>query len=482
VKSIREDFEPAMNSAMLHFDSFGEAVATIGGGIRRAFTGDFRDSAQVVRDDFNKTLEETIQSLLDVGATSVEIDKVARHMRVLARAAEGDFMRELFLGAAGEIQIIADETAEIEGDLILAAKAGDGLTETFGETLTTAEDVKKGIEKWTKPIKDAKDLMEEILGLTNRQSIMYDTLIEPAEDRIALRNVAIADARNRQAEIAAAMGKSVGDIEEGENAIFDTLEDEVAAHERLNEKDSTYIDTLTTRLELEKEYGETQIANNVLADLQNGKYDKLTGELMPEQLRLLEKVVRTFLPEGGEGISNWIALTEAMGETLDEDVLEAVMLIVDGLADNKLSLSVNEAMVNLGRVEAEATRISSRAYHMRFVTEARERQRGSQHGIRNFMGGLMRVGEAGEELIRLPRGSDVIPRGNISHELRREAQQREDVSAHVEVNITTSLLKDFQELKAAAVRAVEEKLDEAGARTGLTKPRFGTWGAGQPRI
>ena len=68
-----------------------------------------------------------------------------------------------------------------------------------------------------------------------------------------------------------------------------------------------------------------------------------------------------------------------------------------------------------------------------------------QHGIRNFIGGLVRVGERGEELVRLPRGSDVIPHGGISPALRQQAQQAPSLSAHAEVNITTSLLKDFME-------------------------------------
>lgn len=38
---------------------------------------------------------------------------------------------------------------------------------------------------------------------------------------------------------------------------------------------------------------------------------------------------------------------------------------------------------------------------------------GFQHGVKNFGGGLAVVGEGGPELVRLPRGSDVIPSGGI---------------------------------------------------------------------
>lgn len=62
------------------------------------------------------------------------------------------------------------------------------------------------------------------------------------------------------------------------------------------------------------------------------------------------------------------------------------------------------------------------------------------------------------------------------------ADAQAGLSVNAEVNITTSLLKDFAELKARVLREVDEKLDDAAASAGLTKPRFGTWGAGTPRI
>ncbi len=491
VRSIEEDFGPALNKIENNTGSFGDSWVNLGATIRRVVTGDFRRSGTVLQDEFNKTLEETIQGLKDAGTTATGIDKVADHLLRLSRAAKDIAERELFARGAEEVRKIADETREIEEDLIAAAKAGDGLNKTFGQTLTTASDIKKGIEKWIQSISDAKALMEEILGLTNRQEIMYSSLIEPALTRIALRDVRIADLRFEQAELAEGMGKSVDDIEEGENAIFDALENEVGEHERLNEKDRLYIDTMETRLKHEDQIGKEMLAQNTLADLLNGKYDGLTGTVMPEQLRLLTEVVRTFLPEGGEGIKNWITLTEGLGQTLDEDVLDTLMLILEADKDMELAIDVSEALFSIGRAQNAVDVLNTMLSGLDLPAQEFGAGiigigpgfRGFQHGIRNFVGGMMRVGEAGEELIRLPRGSDVIPRGNISHELRRQGQQGggQGMSASAEVNITTSLLKDFQELKAAVLRAVDEKLDEAGARTNLSRPRFGTWGAGMPR-
>lgn len=480
---VREDFEPAMEAAQLRFSSFGNGVATVAGGIKRAITGDFRDAAQVVRDDFNKTLEEMVQNLKDAGASSGEIEEVAKQMRILAATSEDADLRDLFGQAAIEVQTMANNAAEVESRLVDAAQAGDGLNKLFGNTVITAGKITEGIEKWIDPIQKAKDLTEEILGLSNQQDIVYRTLIEPIEDRIALRNVAIADAKTQQFERAEDLGIAIADIEDSEEEILALLQDGVVELEGQIEVDENLIEKLETRLELQIELGETQAAANVLLDLQNGKFDQLTGELLPEQIRLLDQVVHDFLPRGGEGISDWVTLTEAMGKKLDEDVLGALLLIIDGLNDNELSLEVNQALVNLGLVEKEAERISNRSFHIRFTQELRARERGLQQGIRNFMGGLALVGEAGPELVRLPRGVDVVPHGNIGHELRGQSRQlAPNITLNAEANITTSLLKDFMSLKAEVLRAMDEKLDEAAVRAGLAKPRSGTWGAGLPRV
>jgi phage-related protein len=105
---------------------------------------------------------------------------------------------------------------------------------------------------------------------------------------------------------------------------------------------------------------------------------------------------------------------------------------------------------------------------------------GFARGVRNFAGGLAMVGERGAELVRLPRGSDVFRRADVGQALRGAAGGGTSVSA--EVNITTSLLKDFLELKRLLLKEVDQKLDDAAARVGMTKPRYGTWGVGQSRI
>lgn len=103
--------------------------------------------------------------------------------------------------------------------------------------------------------------------------------------------------------------------------------------------------------------------------------------------------------------------------------------------------------------------------------------RGFAHGVRNFVGGLALVGERGAELVNLPRGADVIRNADIGQSMRGGGNGGLHVSA--EVNITMS--QDFEKMKRRVLQEVEEKLDNAAATAGLSKPRFGTWGSGIPR-
>ncbi len=99
-------------------------------------------------------------------------------------------------------------------------------------------------------------------------------------------------------------------------------------------------------------------------------------------------------------------------------------------------------------------------------------------GIRNFMGGLALVGEQGAELVRLPRGADVVRNADMGQALRGSAG---GVSVSAEVNITTSMMREYEDLKKRVLQEVEEKLDDAAGIAGLSKPRLGTLGSGIPR-
>ncbi len=106
--------------------------------------------------------------------------------------------------------------------------------------------------------------------------------------------------------------------------------------------------------------------------------------------------------------------------------------------------------------------------------------RGFASGVRNFMGGMALVGERGAELVRLPRGADVVRNADMGQATRGAAGEGH-VSVSAEVNITTSMMREYEDLKRRVIQEVEEKLDDAAATAGLAKPRLGTLGAGIPR-
>ena len=92
-------------------------------------------------------------------------------------------------------------------------------------------------------------------------------------------------------------------------------------------------------------------------------------------------------------------------ESAEADKLKAT---TDHLDDERIALEKHYAR------ELSATRL-----HVAAMNRARQvsidstpilpHMPGYQHGVRNFKGGLAMVGEAGPELVRLPRGADVIP-------------------------------------------------------------------------
>ncbi len=110
-------------------------------------------------------------------------------------------------------------------------------------------------------------------------------------------------------------------------------------------------------------------------------------------------------------------------------------------------------------------------------------------GVTNFAGGMALVGERGAEMVRLPRGADVVRNADMGQALRGVrggggaggGNGGGGLSVNAEVNITTSMMKDFEALKARVLQEVDEQLDEAAARSNMANPRFGTTGAGVPR-
>ena len=186
----------------------------------------------------------------------------------------------------------------------------------------------------------------------------------------------------------------------------------------------------------------------------------------------------------------WMTAFENAGGVLDEEVLDKILDIIEDVKGIQMSIDVSTVLTKLGFVGDTVARLkrelglgqlSPEAFRFGAGIVAGE-ERGFAHGVKNFMGGMALVGEAGPELLRLPRGSDVIPNSLVGPTMRQNGREGGgSVTANAEVNITTSMMQDFQELKKQVLQDVSEQLDNAAARANLSKPRFGVWGVGLPR-
>ncbi len=105
---------------------------------------------------------------------------------------------------------------------------------------------------------------------------------------------------------------------------------------------------------------------------------------------------------------------------------------------------------------------------------------GLQKGVLNFVGGMALVGEHGPELMRLPAGTDVVRNENMRQAIRDLDGTKPGGGFNLAVNVAANV-GDWIELRRQILEDVEEHLDDAAARAGLSSPRFGTLGSGVPR-
>lgn len=443
------------------------------------FTGDFRTKTDEAFDALDEHLIASTERFRAMGGTGPDLDLLSQRLLALSEIQTDDRMVDIYTVAAAKTGEIAEGWLEIERKGVLAAAQVEGFAITAGDSVVTMDDIKDAIVRWQAPLKKAKDFMNDILGLTTQQDLLLRAAIEPIEDRIALRRLASANAISLQNEHATNLGATVESLREKEDPFILAQDEIINALKEQDRIDGDIIEKLEAEQGILEEQNETYAARTLLAD-------QFDDTLREEELPLLTEAL-LLLEDGPEALGEWIAKEKEAGTVLRDEVLIALMDVLNNAEnpDNKLIMATAAVLEDLGIVLDTVEEIAKdRTMRLRFDIGTRRTQSvgGSQHGIRNFMGGLMRVGEAGEELVRLPRGSDVIPHGNVARELGREAKSQGNMSATAEVNITTSLMKDFQELKATVLAAVDEKLDEAAARVGLTKPRYGTLGVGIPRI
>ncbi len=133
----------------------------------------------------------------------------------------------------------------------------------------------------------------------------------------------------------------------------------------------------------------------------------------------LATIVAIMQQEQLPALVEWIKLNEENGVVLHDDVLAALLEIVGNMEDADFTIDVNDALAALGLIQDDVNAINASMF---VIPPGFDPFEGSlpegQHGLRNFMGGLAMVGEAGPEIVRLPRGSDVIRNEDMGHALR----------------------------------------------------------------
>lgn len=433
-------------------------------------------------DEVIKAYVDNLRDTIQEGSLGVEqVWLLEQAYDDLRFSAENALDREMYQAGFVMMQNIRLEGDELSNALEKAANEAGQLDDEFDDGVISANAIKEAVSKWLDPIKSARDMMKEILGLTTKEEVKLRAEIAPLEVEKEFRSARIlvleGDILARKRELVVA-GIDVDDVEDG---ILITLENQIDSLDAQNEATQNLIDQKESELTIQDSINDSLMAK---AALENASL-----LLSYEQNRELAELARIVNEEGVPALADWLLVEKEFGRVLDEEVGDRLtQIIFDMGAAGELEISVEDALIQLGLVEAKINSLPrllnvEEAYKADGILAAQAAASRFQHGVRNFVGGMALVGEAGPELVRLPRGVDVVPQGSIGQALRTQSNQpAASLSASAEVNITTSLLKDFQELKAAVLRAVDERLDEAAARVGMSAPRFGTFGAGVPRI
>lgn len=128
------------------------------------------------------------------------------------------------------------------------------------------------------------------------------------------------------------------------------------------------------------------------------------------------------LAGGAEGEALWVKLTQGVGRNNPQQaksVIAEVEAFLDGLKTKQKEVGdaaeeATQAQID-GYTKVKRTLQEGIDVPVRYKSEGAELPDGEvpgfASGVTNFRGGLAVVGENGPELVRLPRGSDVIPNG-----------------------------------------------------------------------
>ena len=361
-----------------------------------------------VRKDLEGLIENELAALFDdLGLTTLEIENLGVQLRI---AGEQSFIEEeamLFGVAAGAVQKLALRQAEVESISKRIRDVTGEVVDNMGDTIPVTKEFKGALDKVLEPIKKAQSLLSDILGLTSRTEIIMRAKHAPLLVQMADNNVDIERLKGEQLIRERELIDAGFDLDTVEDGILTKLGDQIEAKERTNEETQNIIDQDEALLAVEEKIDEQLESQLLLLGLQIGRLPALLS-LTDEEQRILGIAVG-HMTAGGPALQIWIDKEKEAGRVLDDIVLEALLEVVNNLESNVLDVDVENALAKLGIVHGKVDRLTEAMFAIPVGFDPFE---GSlpegQHGLRNFMGGLAMVGEAGPEIVRLPRGSDVI--------------------------------------------------------------------------
>ncbi len=463
-------------------------------GVSSWFT-DWRNDSEKLRDELDETFD---QMLIDSDLTVDNIDELqialglAFHQANLLGKETGDWeMSEIIKEANIKLerhkQLMIDTADAAEETAIAMGIIG----ESTGDIIRRADSLVKLFEGW----ESATEATEKAI-----KAIMDMTTVEGAE----------------QNKAAAEIGVTIAVIQEEVNKITASIsnyatENGILMDDYVDGTDS-FIDGAKAALAIAEDRLEAEENNLTLITDQNIVLDArlvlaaATIDLTVAQKRAMEGLIFETTAEklvALEILDAFESGPEALAETLltigdetemTDGLLTLVETLIDTMDDGELKIDATNALHSIGATStaignlyakaAQGGSIAISAYldSKGFTINSPGPPTGNQLGVRNFIGGMAVVGEAGPELIRLPRGVDVVPYGGISPAVRNATQSGAGKTViETTVNVNAGLFSEWKVIKEQVLREVDEHLDDQAARAGLGRPRLAPFGAGTPR-
>lgn len=355
----------------------------------------------------------------------------------------------------------AMERFDLSADELLYAMQRSGMgAEDFARSLEQLTELDKMRER-------AEEAREAVDGLYDAMSQLF---AKPTKEEAALQ-LRLAELELQEAEIQREIGPGVRELEVEIQRLRDERE---AIQKEYEERMRPY------------ERRESESARRRLEDLQREEEDRLAQ--IDAEIDSLESEI-----EGRTGATSAIDdEIQSIREELDvrrarQDVMTAELDTANQLlaTDQQQLTTAGWLVQTMGSASANAASLSYGLLGVNVALEGWKTKLGEwmsqlsvltqvgeitslQSGIRNFAGGLALINDAGPELVRLPRGTDVIPASAVARTLRGY-----DAATHGETKLSLESL-------ALAIERLQSTL--AGAGGGRSGDAFSLTNYGTLRL